>query len=123
MSWQNTTNSVSVTPGGPTAPALAPVTPGLSADGKVPKRIEEHLILVMKNQAIDGCVDSARVYAECCNGRTVSVVWHCRAKLEAYNQCLRSHTQPSVLERLKEDYVKTRILPPVKHRAPPPSSH
>lgn len=100
----------------------------------------------MKNKALDNCIEPAKAYADCCSGRTVSVVWRCRGKLESYNQCLRQQcvafaacsfvfffflllthtlrsTQPSVLEALKDEWLATRILPPVKYRAPPPSSH
>jgi hypothetical protein len=42
----------------------------------------------MKNRALDNCVDDAKLYADCCRGRTISIVWKCRSKLETYNQCL-----------------------------------
>lgn len=48
----------------------------------------EHLILVMKNRALDHCADDGKAYADCCRNRTVSIVWKCRGKLETYNQCL-----------------------------------
>ena len=44
-------------------------------DSEVPKRIDEVLLTAMKQNARAQCMDEARAYAECCRGRTISMVW------------------------------------------------
>lgn len=44
----------------------------------------------LDRKAMSDCQDYATAYAECCRGRTLSVVWTCRAPLRGLKQCLQS---------------------------------
>ena len=47
------------------------------------------LLFQLKNRAMRQCSDTAGAYADCCRGRTVSMVWACRAPLRDLNACLQ----------------------------------
>merc|ERR1712072_258851 len=84
----------------------------------VPKRVEEVLIRAMKHDALAACKEKGRAYAQCCDGRTISMVWACRAPLHEYNECLHQYTSDVNLEKRKAEWLKTGILPKVPHRKP-----
>lgn len=46
------------------------------------------LVYHLKAQAIKDCNATAKAYAECGEGRTVSVVWACRKQFNELNSCL-----------------------------------
>ena len=46
------------------------------------------LMYHLKQQAMKDCKDKAKAYAECGEGRTVSVVWACRQQFNDLNSCL-----------------------------------
>ena len=47
------------------------------------------LIYKLKQHAMKKCESRAKAYAECAEGRTVSVVWACRQHLNDLNACLK----------------------------------
>ena len=46
------------------------------------------LVYHLKAQAMKDCKESAKAYAECAEGRVVSVVWACRKQFNDLNSCL-----------------------------------
>ena len=42
----------------------------------------------MKNRALSKCPDAIKAYADCVNGRTISIVFACRGAANALNDCL-----------------------------------
>lgn len=51
--------------------------------------VDAALIYKLKQHAMKKCESRAKAYAECAEGRTVSVVWACREHLNDLNACLK----------------------------------
>jgi len=62
----------------------------------------------MKVEARRRCEHLASTFADCCRGRTLSVIWVCRPQMKELNECLKEHTNDAVLEEYKRDYVRER---------------
>ena len=56
-------------------------------------RLLAALKFYMKNRALSKCPDAIKAYAECVNGRTISIVFACRGAANALNDCLGCLTQ------------------------------
>ena len=48
------------------------------------------LLFKLKFRALNLCSETAKAYADCCRGRSVSMVWACRAPLKDLNSCLQA---------------------------------
>lgn len=61
----------------------------------------------LKNVALRGCEANVRALAECSEGRTVSVVWYCRAFSKAVDKCMREFRDDEALkDELRRRYVR-----------------
>ncbi|KZT55531.1 hypothetical protein CALCODRAFT_472172 [Calocera cornea HHB12733] len=72
------------------------------------RREEETLMKVTKAKALKACDDVVREFANCATGRTVSVVWACRAQHKTMQNCMRQYTNADNMERLRIEYIKLR---------------
>ena len=52
------------------------------------------LLFKLKHRALNQCSDTAKAYAECCRGRSISMAWACRAPLRDLNTCLQEQCVP-----------------------------
>ncbi|KAI0051738.1 hypothetical protein FA95DRAFT_1484851 [Auriscalpium vulgare] len=52
------------------------------------RREEETLFKATKAHALKECDAVVKEFAECANGRTVSVAWACRAKYKDVQDCM-----------------------------------
>mmetsp|Transcript_14400 Transcript_14400/g.43542 ORF Transcript_14400/g.43542 Transcript_14400/m.43542 type:complete len:97 (+) Transcript_14400:345-635(+) len=67
---------------------------------EITKKAEESLIYKLKQHAMKKCESRAKAYAECAEGRTVSVVWACREHLNDLNACLKQCTGADTQQQL-----------------------
>ncbi|KAL2896474.1 hypothetical protein RDABS01_038259 [Bienertia sinuspersici] len=74
-------------------------------ENHVKKKVEEALRSKMKQKALKECDHYTAKYAECANGKTLSVVWKCRQQAKELNSCLHQFTNDTVLEEMKKDYM------------------
>lgn len=72
---------------------------------QVSRRVEEALFFKLKAKAFKTCKASADAYAQCCQGRSVSMVWACRKELNTMSACLGEHTNKEVMSTLKKRWV------------------
>lgn len=73
-----------------------------------PKRVEEALFFKLKERAFRECSSYSKAYAECCQGRVLSMVWACRDESRLLSGCLSGIT--SRLEDVKLEWMKTSKL-------------
>ncbi|GAQ89417.1 hypothetical protein KFL_005190090 [Klebsormidium nitens] len=72
------------------------------------KKEEEALRSKMKARALKECKTTLTAFAECARGRTISVVWACKAQSREMNECLHQYTNDEVFEQQKQDYMNQR---------------
>ena len=60
------------------------------------------LFFRLKAKAFKTCKESADAYAQCCQGRSVSMVWACRAELKAMSACLGEQCVPTPYSNLPD---------------------
>lgn len=75
------------------------------ADVRVQKKVEEALRSKMKSKALKECEHMISKFADCATGRTLSVVWTCRAQSRELNDCLHQYTNDDVLAEYKKQYL------------------
>jgi len=46
---------------------------------------------IMKKNALASCGDAMQQFADCCRGRTMSLVFYCRKENQALDDCLRAN--------------------------------
>ncbi|KAH9540102.1 hypothetical protein CY35_15G091700 [Sphagnum magellanicum] len=81
-----------------------------AAESRMKKKVEEALRSKMKAQALKECDSMVAKFAECAKGRTLSVVWSCRAEARVLNDCLHQYTNDEVLEKFKKQYEEESLL-------------
>ncbi|GAA99826.1 uncharacterized protein L969DRAFT_91767 [Mixia osmundae IAM 14324] len=72
------------------------------------RREEEVLRKSLKSDALKTCDPVVRDFAQCTEGRTVSIVWTCRKPLRAMQDCLRIHMSQDVVDQAKVDFLARR---------------
>jgi COX assembly protein 1 len=72
------------------------------------RREEETLLKTTKSFALRKCDDIVRAFAACASGRTISVSWACREKLQEVQRCMIQFTGPGPMERVRQEYLRLR---------------
>jgi len=72
------------------------------------RREEETLLKTTKAQALKACDPLVKEFAECANGRTISVAWACRKKWRAVEGCIHQYTGPENMATVREEYLRLR---------------
>jgi len=76
------------------------------------RREEETLLKTTKSYALQKCDDIVRAFATCASGRTISVAWACREKLQEVQGCMIQFTGPEPMERVRQEYLRLRAKIP-----------
>ncbi|KAG0239683.1 hypothetical protein BGW41_007566 [Actinomortierella wolfii] len=76
---------------------------------------EEVLFKAMKAKALKECDPIVKEFVECTHGKTVTVLWACRAQHKAMNKCLMALTTQEHLDKLKIQYLKDLAEGKVDH--------
>lgn len=66
----------------------------------ITKKAEESLLYQLKQHALRKCKAKTQAYAECTQGRTITVVWACRDQLNDLNTCLKACTKVDIQQQL-----------------------
>jgi len=69
---------------------------------------EETLLKATKAYALKQCDSLLQEFAACAAGRTVSVAWGCRDKLNVLQDCMIRFTGPEPLEEVRKEYLRLR---------------
>jgi len=72
------------------------------------RREEETLLKTTKARALRECDPVVKEFAECANGRTISVAWACRDFLQKVQSCMVQYTGPEPMEAVRAEYLRLR---------------
>jgi len=72
------------------------------------RREEETLLKSTKERALKECDDLVKEFAQCAQGRLVSLSWACRSELQAMQLCMFEYTRPESMDALRQEYVRLR---------------
>jgi len=72
------------------------------------RREEETLLKTTKAYALKQCDSLLQEFAACAAGRTVSVAWACRDKLDVVQDCMVQFTGPEPMEEVRKEYLRLR---------------
>lgn len=72
------------------------------------RREEDALMKSTKAKAMKECDPVVKKFAECSQGRTISVVWACKDEYKAVRDCMKIHLNPERLEELRAEYIHQR---------------
>eukprot|EP00163_Fabomonas_tropica_P011268 TRINITY_DN2191_c0_g1_i2.p2 TRINITY_DN2191_c0_g1~~TRINITY_DN2191_c0_g1_i2.p2 ORF type:complete len:106 (+),score=19.69 TRINITY_DN2191_c0_g1_i2:124-441(+) len=77
------------------------------------KDMEKNAIIEnMKKEAMKECKPFVDAFAECAQGRTLSVAWACRPAFRAMNKCVEDYNTVDRLERMFNEYTQTPAVTP-----------
>ncbi|KAK9812535.1 hypothetical protein WJX73_006984 [Symbiochloris irregularis] len=76
------------------------------SERQIPKKVQEALRYRLDQKAMADCKEPAQAYADCCRGKTLSVVWSCRQPLAAFKQCLQSRSNEDVMNELMRRWME-----------------
>ncbi|CAO1613565.1 unnamed protein product [Sympodiomycopsis kandeliae] len=80
---------------------------GSQAPQALSNREEDAMMKQVRAQAVQTCDPVVKKFAECAQGRTVSVVWACREENRAFKDCLAQHMSNDALERARKEWLAT----------------
>ncbi|KAJ1976093.1 hypothetical protein H4R35_002851 [Dimargaris xerosporica] len=63
---------------------------------------EDRIIKEWRKQTMKECDAFVKAFAECSQGRTVSIAWACRDQNKAMNDCLRIHRTQDRLDEIRQ---------------------
>ncbi|KAL7749859.1 hypothetical protein RI367_004735 [Sorochytrium milnesiophthora] len=69
---------------------------------------EEHILKQVKKDALRRCDELVKAYVACCEGKTISVAWKCRAQLNEMNGCLKLYTTHEDIDRKRTEYLQAK---------------
>ncbi|KAJ7361610.1 cytochrome c oxidase biogenesis protein Cmc1 like-domain-containing protein [Mycena olivaceomarginata] len=72
------------------------------------RREEENLLKITKERAVKECHEVVKAFADCVQGRTISVAWACRPQLHKMEECIVLYTGPEPYERVRTEYLRLR---------------
>ncbi|KAH7883705.1 hypothetical protein F5I97DRAFT_1894941 [Phlebopus sp. FC_14] len=72
------------------------------------RREEDTLLKTTKARALKECDPVVREFAECAEGRTVSVVWACKTKYKSLQECMLKFTGPEAMDVVRKEYLRLR---------------
>jgi COX assembly protein 1 len=72
------------------------------------RREEDTLLKTTKAYALKQCDNVLQEFAACAAGRTVSVAWSCRDKLNVVQDCMVRFTGPESMEEVRKEYLRLR---------------
>eukprot|EP00041_Stephanoeca_diplocostata_P014504 m.266378 g.266378 ORF g.266378 m.266378 type:complete len:189 (-) comp19720_c1_seq16:4088-4654(-) len=74
------------------------------------RKVEVDVLIpkMMKQSAMKACSDVVQEFTECCRGRTVSILFHCRDVNNRMDACLRANMTDADFLREKTAYLQKR---------------
>lgn len=74
--------------------------------GRIPILAEEALRNRLRNYALKKCANEMKSFGECSRNKFISVVWECREKQRALNNCVNSYSSEHNLNLLRHAYLR-----------------
>jgi hypothetical protein len=76
----------------------------------IPLNRKDHILELRKAESRTHCQTEIKDYVACANGRTVSVVWYCRAQNSLMSKCLYKHMPSEEAVAYKLDHPETATV-------------
>ncbi|KIK96364.1 hypothetical protein PAXRUDRAFT_826032 [Paxillus rubicundulus Ve08.2h10] len=72
------------------------------------RREEDTLLKTTKTRALKECDPVVKEFAQCAQGRTLSVAWACRGSYKLLQECMLQYTGPEAMEIVRKEYLRLR---------------
>ncbi|KAI0702503.1 hypothetical protein BC835DRAFT_1411054 [Cytidiella melzeri] len=72
------------------------------------RREEDALIKATKARALKECDPVVKAFADCAEGRTITVAWACKEKYKAVQECMLEFTGAGPMSVARQEYLRLR---------------
>ncbi|ODQ52488.1 hypothetical protein SAICODRAFT_19676 [Saitoella complicata NRRL Y-17804] len=80
--------------------------PGL--EGFLSPGDEVDVVNETRKRAREQCAPLVKAFAECCAGRTISMLWACSDQKKAMMDCVQIHSTHERLDKVRDEFIREK---------------